>query len=94
MIGFVFFLLIHGFFLKKNGQTVGKMLTGIRITDLEGKVPDFRKVILLRYLPISLVSLIPFVGPYLTLIDALLISEVTRRCLHDLLAGTKVVKAK
>ena len=29
--------------------------------------PDFAKVILLRYLPISLVSLIPFVGPYLSL---------------------------
>jgi uncharacterized RDD family membrane protein YckC len=45
---FTVFLLVHGYFLKKNGQTVGKKLLGIRIADLHGNVPDYAKVILLR----------------------------------------------
>jgi uncharacterized RDD family membrane protein YckC len=91
---FLCFLLIHGYFLKKNGQTIGKKLLGIRISDLEGNVPSFGKIILLRYLPVSLVPLIPLVGSYLSLIDTLFIFRSDRRCLHDLIAGTKVVVAK
>jgi uncharacterized RDD family membrane protein YckC len=93
-LGFVWFLLIHGYLLKKHGQTVGKMLMGIRITDLNGNVPDFAKVILLRYLPISLVSLIPVVESWILMIDVIFIFRSDRRCLHDLLAGTKVLKVK
>jgi uncharacterized RDD family membrane protein YckC len=92
--GFVVFLAIHGYFLYRNGQTVGKKLLGIRIADLSGKVPDFGRVILLRYLPISLVTLIPVAGSYLPLIDALFIFRADRRCIHDLIAGTMVVVAK
>jgi uncharacterized RDD family membrane protein YckC len=92
VLGFLGFLLIHGYFLKTNGQTVGKKLTKIRISDLQGNVPDFTKVILVRYLPLSLVQLIPMVGTYLPLLDVLFIFRGDRRCIHDLLAGTKVVK--
>jgi uncharacterized RDD family membrane protein YckC len=94
VLGFIWYLLVHGYLLKKHGQTVGKMLTGIRISDLNGNVPDFGKVILLRYLPIAIASLIPFVGQYMALIDVLFIFRSDRRCLHDLLAGTKVLKVK
>jgi uncharacterized RDD family membrane protein YckC len=93
-LGFIWFVLIQGYLLKNKGQTVGKMLTGIRITDLNGNVPDFAKVILLRYLPISISSLIPFVGQYVALFDVLFIFRSDRRCLHDLLAGTKVIRVK
>jgi uncharacterized RDD family membrane protein YckC len=92
-LSFIGFCLIHGYFLKKSGQTLGKKLTGIHITDLDGNVPNFATVILLRYLPISLVALIPGVGPWLSLIDVLSIFGEERRCVHDLIAGTKVVIA-
>jgi uncharacterized RDD family membrane protein YckC len=92
VLGFIGFLLVHGYLLKTNGQTVGKKLTGIRIVDLDGNLPDFAKVILLRYLPMSLVAMIPVLGRWLTLIDVLFIFRQDRRCLHDLLAATKVVK--
>ena len=59
------FLLVHGYLLRKNGQTVGKKLMGIRITDLHGNVPRFGTVILLRYFPIWFVSLIPVAGNFL-----------------------------
>ena len=90
-LGFVAFLLIHGSFLKSNGQTVGKKITGIRIADLDGNVPDLGTLILRRYLPISVASSIPVIGPYLSLVDVLFIFRKDRRCLHDLIAGTKVV---
>ena len=93
-LGFTGFLLIHGYFLKTDGQTIGKKLTKIRIADLDGNVPSFATVILVRYLPITLVTLIPFIGAYLTLVDVLFIFRGDRRCIHDLIAGTKVIIAK
>jgi uncharacterized RDD family membrane protein YckC len=93
-LGFVGFLLIHGYFLKANGQTIGKKLTQIRIANLDGSVPSFATVILIRYLPITLVSLIPIIGPYLPLIDVVFIFRKDRRCIHDLIAGTQVIIAK
>lgn len=93
VLGFVFFVLIHGYFLKKNGQTIGKKLLGIRITDLDDQVPPFGKLIALRYLPITLVTLIPFIGNLLVLVDVLFIFRSDRRCVHDLIAGTQVVRA-
>ncbi len=90
VIGFAGFLLIHGYLLKTKGQTVGKYLTGIRITDLDGNLPDFGKLVLLRYLPVQLVTLVPLVGAYVPLLDVLFIFRGDRRCLHDLIAGTRV----
>jgi uncharacterized RDD family membrane protein YckC len=92
IFGFIGFTLLHGYFLKLNGQTLGKKLTGIRIADLDGGVPDFSRVLFLRYLPISIVALIPVIGPFLPLIDVLFIFGPARRCVHDLIAGTQVLK--
>src|SRR5215475_2720262 len=91
-VGFLFFFLVHGYFLKSNGQTIGKMIIGIRIADLENNVPSFAKVIGLRYLPLSLCTLVPAVGQFLPLIDALFIFRSDRRCVHDLIAGTRVIR--
>ena len=74
-LGFLAFLLIQGYFLMTNGQTVGKKITGIRIADLDGNVPDFGKLILRRYLPMSVAASIPVIGPYLSIVDVLFISE-------------------
>jgi uncharacterized RDD family membrane protein YckC len=93
-LGFLGFLLIHGYLLMTNGQTVGKKLAGIRIADLNGAVPGFATLILRRYLPISLVAQIPVAGPYVPLLDDLFIFRADRRCLHDLIAGTKVVTTR
>jgi uncharacterized RDD family membrane protein YckC len=93
-LSFLGFFLIHGYFLKTKGQTVGKKLAGIRIAALDGSIPDFATVVLRRYLPISIVAQIPAVGPYLTLLDVLFIFRGDRRCIHDLIAGTKVVKIR
>jgi uncharacterized RDD family membrane protein YckC len=94
VLGFLGFLLVHGYLLMKNGQTIGKYLAGIRIADLRGNTPDFARLILLRYVPMTLMASIPVVGGFLSLIDVLFIFRSDHRCVHDLLAGTKVVIVK
>jgi uncharacterized RDD family membrane protein YckC len=92
LYGFIAFLVVHGYLLKKSGQTVGKKLLGTKITDLEGNLPDFTTLIVKRYLPVSVVSIVPMIGPLLSLIDIVFIFRQDRRCVHDLIAGTKVVE--
>jgi uncharacterized RDD family membrane protein YckC len=94
LCGFAVFLAIHGYLLKTNGQTVGKRLIGIKIVDLDDRLPSFGKVVGLRYLPITLVTLVPIAGQFLPLVDVLFIFRKDRRCIHDLIAGTRVVRAK
>lgn len=91
VFGFLAFLLIHGSFLKASGQTIGKKVTGIRIADLDGNVPDLGTIILRRYLPLSVIASIPLLGIYLPILDVLFIFRKDRRCIHDLIAGTKVL---
>ncbi|MDG2220403.1 MAG: RDD family protein [Rubripirellula sp.] len=92
--GFAIFLALQGYLLATRGQTIGKMLVGIRIVDYtSGETVPFAKLIGLRYLPLWIVTIIPFLGNFIVLIDTLAIFTSERRCLHDLIAGTKVVEA-
>ena len=89
---FVAFVVIHGRWLAKHGQTVGKRLVGIRIVNVsDDRVPTLATTLGKRYGVMWLVSLIPNVGPVVSLVDDLLIFRGDRRCLHDLIAGTKVI---
>ena len=90
----VLFLLINGYLLAKQGQTVGKKLVRIRIVShVDEHVLPLGKVFCLRYLPLYIVGLLPPLGNLFWLIDVLFIFRKDKRCLHDLIAGTKVVKA-
>ncbi len=91
-IALLIFILLHGYFLATNGQTIGKKIMGIRITDMEGQKPGLARIVLFRILPVSLISMIPIVGGLFSLIDALFIFNTDRRCAHDFIAGTQVVK--
>jgi uncharacterized RDD family membrane protein YckC len=92
-IGFGVFVAIQLYFLQ-SGQTLGKRLLSIRMVDHEtGRAAPVSRLVLLRYLPITLVANIPFVGGLLALVDVLFIFSSERRCLHDLIARTKVVVA-
>lgn len=93
VLGFVLFILVHAYFLKNDGQTIGKKLVGIKIVDLNNNVPGLWKIITMRYLPME-AALIPVLGPIFGLVDSLLIFRADRRCAHDHIAGTKVVKKR
>ena len=92
--GLAVFLLINGYYLYKDGQTVGKKAVGIRIADLDGNVPHFGKLLGLRYVvPMYVIPQIPLIGGIFGLVNILFIFRTDRRCIHDLMADTRVVVA-
>jgi uncharacterized RDD family membrane protein YckC len=93
VVGFGLFLVIHGYLLATRGQTVGKALLKVRIVRSDGSPASFGRIVGLRYLPTSLITLIPVVGMFYALLDCLLIFRRSRRCLHDNIADTIVVTA-
>lgn len=94
LIGQGVFLAINGYLLAKQGQTVGKKLVGTRIVAFaDGQRLPLGKLYGLRYLPLSAFTLVPFIGILPSFIDPLLIFQKDKRCLHDRIAGTKVVNA-
>ena len=89
--GMITTVLLHGYFIHRYGQTIGKKILGIRIADLQGGLPGFNRIIFLRFLPISIVASIPVIGTFLAMVDVLFIFRSDRRCIHDLIAGTQVL---
>lgn len=94
VVGFILFMVLHGYLLLKHGQTIGKKLVGTRIVSINSnEILPLWKVLFVRYLPISIAANIPVIGQFLAIIDVLFIFRKNKRCVHDLIAGTKVVKA-
>ena len=91
-VGFAVFVVVQWIPLNANGQTWGKRLLGIRIVDMEGAKPPIGRLIGLRYLPVQVLTNVPVVGMVLALVNVLLIFRGDRRCGHDLVAGTQVIK--
>jgi uncharacterized RDD family membrane protein YckC len=92
LLGLLLFAIVNGYLLMSRGQTVGKLLLGMRITRQDGSAATPGRVIGLRYGVGWLISAVPVVGMIYALIDCLLIFRADRRCLHDLIADTIVVK--
>lgn len=81
--------------LATRGQSIGKRLVGIRIvTHPDGANPGGVKTILLRGVVPGIIGAIPLLGGIFSLADVLSIFREDRRCLHDLIAGTQVVKGQ
>ena len=94
LLTIVIFGLINGRWLVTRGQTVGKRLVGVRIVDAGTReVVPLVKSYGLRFIVVQAITQVPFVGPILALVDPLFIFGERRRCLHDYLAGTIVVRA-
>ena len=81
--------------LVRCGQTIGKKAVGVRIVNHgNGSNAGFWRVIGLRYFLCGLIAGIPLVGSIFWLTDTLFIFGPERRCLHDLIADTKVIQAR
>lgn len=94
-IGVLVPLATNAYLLARHGQSVGKRLLRIRIVDARtGEiVPLFRSFGLRHFVPIA-IGHVPVAGSWFLLADTLFIFRQDRRCLHDRLAGTKVVEAQ
>lgn len=78
--------------LATRGQTLGKMILGTKIMTLADHKPPLWRLLLLRYFPQWIIAFLPAGLSALSLVNVLFIFRQDHRCLHDLLAGTKVVK--
>lgn len=90
--GFLVFALTHGWLLATRGQTIGKVLLRIRIARPDGSQASLGRVLGLRYGIGSLLTVIPALGQIWGLLDAVFIFRASRRCLHDQIADTVVLK--
>ena len=92
-------LLVQIIMVSMRGQTIGKRLLGIRIVrNLDGSNPGFARAWLLRSLVVGLIGtlaalILPMLGNVFSIVNYAFIFRADRRCLHDLIADTKVVKA-
>jgi uncharacterized RDD family membrane protein YckC len=75
--------------VKRNGQSIAKKAVGIKVVRSDGSPVSAGRVIWVRNVVNMLLSVIPLYG----LIDSIFIFGEARRCLHDRLADTIVVKA-
>ena len=89
---YLVFVLVNAPLLQRSGQTIGKMIVKTKIVTVDGRKPSMRALIVRRYGFMILISSI--FRAILVIPDALLILRSDRRCLHDLIAGTKVVILK
>lgn len=94
LIGMLVFAAIHAWPLHVGGQTWGKRLLGIRIVTLDGRPVTALRAIFARYFPLQVVSGIPCLGALVVLGSLCMIFRQDRRCGHDFIAGTRVVRAR
>ena len=92
-------LLVQIIMVSMRGQTIGKRLLGIRIVRFgDGSNPGFVRAWLLRSLGVGLIGtlaalILPMLGNVFSIVNYAFIFRADRRCLHDFIADTKVVKA-
>lgn len=76
--------------LAQNGQSIGKRMRNIRVVRTDGSPASLGRILVLRNLvPMIIGSFCGIFG----LVDALTIFGDERRCVHDMLADTKVIQA-
>ncbi|WP_296404051.1 RDD family protein [Psychrobacter sp.] len=81
--------------LIKKGQTIGKLVTGIRVVDAKTiRLTSVTNLLLLRGFATSVLYILPVVGPIILLADfIMMVINKEHRSLHDRFAKTLVVKA-
>jgi uncharacterized RDD family membrane protein YckC len=94
LLGFVFYLTLNGYLLAKNGQTLGKKALGIRIVNrADRQRTPLSRILTRRLAPMFAAQLVPVVGSLFAFVDPLFIFRRDRRCVHDHIADTVVVRA-
>ena len=89
LVGFGVWLWLTIKYARRNGQSIAKKAVGIKVVRTDGRPISVGRLIWLRNVLNGLISIIPFYG----LIDSLFIFGEARRCLHDQIADTIVIKA-
>jgi uncharacterized RDD family membrane protein YckC len=81
--------------LARHGQTIGKRALKIKIVRMtDGENGGFATNVLMREVLGRFIAYIPYLGIIYGLVDDCLIFKEDSRCLHDGMAGTRVVKVE
>jgi uncharacterized RDD family membrane protein YckC len=93
VIALLAWCVITAWLVATRSQSIGKRLVGIKVVRTDGSPASFARIFLLRNVVSFLPSLLPYVGLlYQLLIDPLLIYQNSRKCIHDMIADTIVVR--
>jgi len=92
-LGVVSYLILNVWLLWQRGQTVGKAIMRIAIVSTKSgnKAPFWRLAIRALFFPTLYLVVWPLAAAF-PLIDQVLIFGKRRRCVHDYVCGTSVVK--
>lgn len=90
--GWAIFFLLNGYLLVTRGQSIGKLIVKTKIVNLDEEVPSSTSILGKRYIIPGLISYIPIAGQIFALVNTLFIFRKDKRCLHDHIAGTCVIK--
>ena len=80
-------------FVSRHGQTIGKRIVGVKVVRNNGERAGLGRIFWLRNVVSALPGLIPLVGSIYGLVDVLFIFSDSRRCIHDMIGDTKVIRA-
>ena len=86
-------LVWNAMLIARHSQTVGKRAVKIRMVRSDGSDASFSRLFFLRGALVLLLWSLPFIGALFWLVDVLCIFREDRRCVHDMMADTKVVLA-
>ena len=89
LAGLVGWIWLTVLFVTRNGQSIGKKITGIKVVRTDGSPASLGRIALMRNLLNLLLNVIPLYG----FVDALLIFGEAHQCVHDKIADTIVIKA-
>ena len=78
--------------LHRHGQTIAKRICQVRIVRSDGGRASLGRLVGLRFFVPWLVGWVPIFGSLFGLVNICFIFREDRRCLHDLMADTMVVK--
>ena len=95
-LGVVVCLVIFGFnifLMRKDGQTIGKKIVGIKVVGVDGSHLPLYRIFLVRVVLNGVIANIPVIGRFYGLADCLMIFGQPRRCAHDYLANSIVINA-
>ena len=87
-VGFIVCLVINFRLLSRNGQSIGKKLLNIKVVRTDGSRASLARVFWVRNVLNGVLGVVPLYA----IVDFLFIFGEARRCLHDRLADTIVIK--
>lgn len=89
---FSIYVLCQSYFIHKYGKTIGKNVFEIAVVNVsDGQKARFSPFVFKRMLLMGIVYFIPIVNIVVIIANVLFIFRKDRRCIHDLIAGTRVI---